>query len=83
MSAQHPRIGSRRRLTRTLVIATVVVVALCGAFVWWFFQGDPPGEVDIADAAAQIDGTRMTSWRPHSKLSGNAAKMGLCPAPTC
>ena len=79
MSAQHPRIGSRRRLTRILVIATLVVVALCGAFVWWFFQD----EVDIADAAAQIDGTRVTSWRPHSKLSGNAAKMAPCPVPTC
>jgi polyisoprenoid-binding protein YceI len=61
MSTQHPRIGSGKRPARSLFVATLVVVALCGAFVWWFFQDDAPGEVDIADAAAQIDATDTAS----------------------
>jgi polyisoprenoid-binding protein YceI len=33
----------------------LVIVAAGAAFVWWFLKDDAPAEVDIAQAAAQVD----------------------------
>jgi polyisoprenoid-binding protein YceI len=44
---------------RLVLAVTVTVLVLFGAFVWWFLRDDAPSEVDIAQAAAQIDAVQV------------------------
>src|SRR5262245_40488005 len=44
----------RRRRWRWLIAGALLILALGGAFVWWFLRDDAPDAVDIGDAAAQV-----------------------------
>jgi polyisoprenoid-binding protein YceI len=41
--------------------AILVIIAAGGTFVWWFLKDDAPAEVDISQAAAQVDDSPATT----------------------
>lgn len=47
--------AKKRHLWRWVAAAMIIVAAGGGAFVWWFLKDDAPVEVNIGQAAAQVD----------------------------
>jgi polyisoprenoid-binding protein YceI len=45
------------RIVKTLLIATVVVVGLGAAGIWWFLRDDAPAAVSLETAVASVDDT--------------------------
>ena len=51
----HPPTPRRRRMVKWIIGGVVVLVALAGLGIWYFFRDDPPAAVDLDAATAALE----------------------------
>ena len=66
----------RRRIptpVKALAFAAVLVIALIGAGLWWFFDDDAPAEVNLQTAVEQVQETTTTASSTTSSATAASA----------
>ncbi|HEX4981520.1 MAG TPA: YceI family protein [Ilumatobacteraceae bacterium] len=69
----QPPSPRRRRPVRWIAGGLVVLAALAGLGIWWFFKDDPPAEPELATAVEQIDDGAASSETTDQAVTTEAA----------
>ena len=69
----HPPSSRQRRMVRWVAGGLVVLAALAGLGIWWFFKDDAPPPADLASAVEAIDGGVASSDTTDQAVTTEAA----------